>query len=88
MFRYLEAITSMVALVRLKFTVVWVTALVTLNSLVTQQRISHEKGFVLHGRLRMVDDPTYPRNEFFTAATSTPVGHASVLRRGKTTPRW
>jgi len=72
MFRYLEAITSMIALVRLKFTVAWVTTLVTLNSLVTQTRMSHENGFVLRGRLRMVDAPTYPRNEFFTAGTEYP----------------
>lgn len=69
MFRYLEGITSLIALLRLKFTVVWVTTLVTLNSLVTQTRMSHENGFVLRGRLRVVDDPTFPKNEFFTPGT-------------------
>jgi len=72
MFRFLERINGFIALCRLRFTVVWVTALVTLNSLVTQTRMSHENGFVLRGRMRVVDDPSFPRNEFFTPDTEFP----------------
>ncbi len=69
MFKFLEDVVDVLRLARLKFTVAWVTAVVTLNSLVTQTRMSHENGIVTRGRLRVVDDPTFPRNEFFTPGT-------------------
>ena len=34
--------------------------------------MSHENGIVTRGRLRIVDDPTFPRNEFFTPGTEFP----------------
>ena len=59
-------------LARLRFTVVWVTAVLALNSFVTRSRMSHENGIVTRGRLRIVDEPTFPRNEFFTPGTAFP----------------
>jgi len=66
MFRYLEGVTAALRLLRLKLTVASVASVVTLNSLVTRSRMSHENGIVTRGRLRVVDEPTFPRNEFFT----------------------
>ena len=69
MFKYLEDAVNAVKLARLRFTVVWVTAVLALNSFVTRSRMSHENGIVTRGRLRIVDEPTFPRNEFFTPGT-------------------
>ncbi len=72
MFKYLEGVVSALKLLQLKFTVVWVTALLALNSFVTKSRMSHENGIVTRGKLRIVDEPTFPRNEFFTPGTEFP----------------
>ena len=49
----------------LRWTVFWVTTMVTLNSLVSQTRMSHENGIAARGHLRIVDDPKRPSNDFF-----------------------
>ena len=72
MFKYLEGVVNALKLLQLKFTVVWVTALLALNSFVTRSRMSHENGIVTRGELRIVDEPTFPRNEFFTPGTEFP----------------
>ena len=72
MFKYIEGAVSALKLLQLKFTVVWVTAVLALNSLLTKSRMSHENGIVTRGRLRIVDEPTFPRNEFFTPGTEFP----------------
>ncbi|MGH9215824.1 MAG: hypothetical protein ACRDZS_06180, partial [Acidimicrobiales bacterium] len=56
----------------LRFTVVWVTAVLALNSFATRSRMSHENGIVTRGRVRIVDEPTFPRNAFFTPGTEFP----------------
>ena len=73
MFKYIRGRqATAVKLLQLKFTVVWVTALLALNSLVTKSRMSHENGIVTRGRLRIVDEPTFPRNECLTPGTEFP----------------
>ncbi|HEY5874202.1 MAG TPA: hypothetical protein VIT64_02830, partial [Ilumatobacteraceae bacterium] len=72
MFKYLEGAVRALKLLQLKFTVVWVTALLALNSFVTKSRMSHENGIVTRGKLRIVAEPTVPRNEFFTPGTEFP----------------
>ncbi len=51
--------------VQLRLYVVFVTALITLNSFVKQQRMSHENGITLRGKLRVVPNPTFPAHGFF-----------------------
>ncbi len=57
------------------------TVLITLRSFVKQIRMSHENGITCRGRLRIVDNPTFPPNEFFRAGREFPcrIRHAAVL---------
>jgi len=54
--------------------------LITLNSIVTRERMSHENGLVVKGRVRIVDDLDLPANRFFTPGREFPcrLRHASV----------
>lgn len=54
--------------------------LITLNSLFKRVRMSHENGMALTGRVRIVDNPAFPRNDFFTPGRVFPcrLRHASV----------
>ncbi len=67
----LDHVRAYLKLARLQLSIVYVTCLITMNSLVKRERMSHENGIGATGHLRIVDNPTYPRNEFFTAASST-----------------
>src|SRR4029450_12143448 len=71
-FKHIEGLGNALKLVRLRFTVAWVTAGAAVNAFVTRSRMSHENGIVTRGRVRIVDDPTFPRNEFFTPGTEFP----------------
>jgi hypothetical protein len=42
-----------------------ITLLISLNSLFTRQRMSHENGLVARGRIRVVDNPDLPPCDFF-----------------------
>ena len=55
MFKYLEALTAALRLLRLKLTVVWVTSIITLNSFITQtadvaRERHHHEGSTSHRR--------------------------------------
>jgi Lipoxygenase len=54
--------------------------LITLKSLFTRQRMSHENGFVLRGQVRILDDLNLPANAFFHPGRTFPcrLRHASV----------
>ncbi len=57
-----------------------VTILVTLNSLFRKVRMSHENGLLLRGHVRIVDDQTFPANDFFEPGKTFPcrVRHAAA----------
>lgn len=59
------------------------TLFITLNSLVKRERMSHENGIGTTGRLRIVDDPDFPPNDFFTPGREFEIRlrHATVLYR-------
>lgn len=54
--------------------------LITLNSVFTKQRMSHENGLVARGKVRLVDDLQLPENNFFKpgAEFDCSLRHASV----------
>ena len=54
--------------------------LITLKSLLTRQRMSHENGFVVRGQVRLRDDLDLPANAFFHPGRTFPcrLRHASV----------
>ena len=45
---------------------VFLVFLISLKSLVTRQRMSHQNGIVATGKIKIVDDLAMPANEFFT----------------------
>lgn len=57
-----------------------IIALITLNSLLRRIRMSHENGIAARGRLRIVDAPGLPDNDFFQPGREFPcrLRHASV----------
>lgn len=57
-----------------------IIVLITLNSLFKRVRMSHENGIALAGRVRIVDNPRFPENGFFTPGRVFPcrLRHASV----------
>lgn len=61
-----------IALMRLRWTVLWVTTLVTVNSFVTRTRMSHDNGIVTRGRIRVVPDLRIPPNAFFVPGREFP----------------
>ncbi|MCB0035748.1 MAG: hypothetical protein KDE51_17070 [Anaerolineales bacterium] len=58
--------------VQLKLVVAGVTALFTLSQFAGRNRISHNNGIVTRGKLRIVDNPTFPKNDFFQAGKEFP----------------
>lgn len=58
-----------------------VTMIVTITSFVKKRRMSHENGVLARGTVRIVDEPTFPDNDFFTAGREFPcrIRHGSVL---------
>ncbi|EGV20546.1 lipoxygenase family protein [Thiocapsa marina] len=57
-----------------------IITLITLNSIVTRQRMSHENGLVVRGQARILADVDLPPNGFFTPGKVFPcrLRHASV----------
>src|SRR5258707_11957676 len=55
-------------------------ALISFNSFVTRTRMSHQNGIVARGRVRIVDNPLFPENDFFRPGVEFPcrLRHASV----------
>ena len=68
---------------QLSLSVGYVTVLITLNSLVKKERMSHENGIATRGTLRIVDHPTFPDHDFFTPGRTFDIRlrHATVLYR-------
>ena len=66
---------------QLRVVIVLVTLFVAANSLFGRKRMSHENGVAVRGTVRIVDEPPFPANEFFTAGRVFParMRHASVL---------
>ncbi|MEO6571902.1 MAG: hypothetical protein ABIO83_10180, partial [Ilumatobacteraceae bacterium] len=54
---------------------------ITLTSFFKQRRMSHENGITCRGTVRIVDDPTFPPNDFFQPGRTFPcrLRHATVL---------
>ena len=55
-------------------------SLIALNSFFTRTRMSHENGILSRGRIRIVDNPDIPENDFFISGREFPcrLRHASV----------
>jgi hypothetical protein len=68
-------------LLQLRLAMVAVTVMISLTCFFGRRRMSHENGVAVRGRIRIVDEPPYPANEFFTAGREFParMRHASVL---------
>lgn len=64
----------------LSFVIVIVTAVLAINSLFTRARMSHENGIVGRGRLKLLDNTTFPRHSFFSSGEEFQcrIRHASV----------
>lgn len=79
----LDRVRDRLKLFQLQLSIVYVTCLITMNSLLKKERMSHENGIGATGHLRIVDNPTYPRNDFFTAGEEFDMRlrHATVLYR-------
>lgn len=58
----------------------FITVLISLNSLFSRRRMSHENGLVAKGRIRIVDDPKIPPSDFFQPGREFPcrLRHATV----------
>jgi catalase len=59
------------------------TVLITVNAFFTRGRMSHENGVVARGRVKLVDDPRFPKHPFFSTGREFPcrMRHASVSYR-------
>lgn len=57
------------------------TMIITTASFVRRRRMSHENGVAARGRVRIVDNPTFPAHDFFTPGREFPcrIRHAAVL---------
>ena len=66
---------------QLRLVVAIMTVIITLTSFVKQRRMSHENGVTAKGRVRVVDNPTFPEHDFFQAGREWPcrIRHATVL---------
>ena len=66
---------------QLRLVVGIMTAIITTASFVRRRRMSHENGVAARGRVRIVDDPTFPAHDFFTPGREWPcrIRHATVL---------
>jgi arachidonate 5-lipoxygenase len=58
-----------------------VTAMISFSCFFGSRRMSHENGIAVRGRVRIVDNPTFPAHEFFTPGRefAARIRHASVL---------
>ena len=85
----LEAVRDIFVLGYLRFRRSWIfmvlmrpflIVLITLNSIFTRERMSHENGLTVRGRVRIHDDADIPKNAFFKPGDVFPcrMRHASV----------
>lgn len=66
----LRALIALFRRLELSGTTLFVTLLITLNSLIGRVRMSHENGIVVSGRLKIVENPAFPTHDFFRAGAS------------------
>lgn len=77
----IEQIHMRLLRLQLDLVVAMMTVIITLTSFVKKRRMSHENGITARGRVRIVDDPTFPEHDFFAAGREFPcrIRHGSVL---------